>query len=230
MEIKRLEDYSQEDQKELKRFHKSFLLFFIGTIFMIVGTLSLSTNINGVPQILAFLSIFSSVGYVLLFFSLLLIYRFNRSFLYSFICEVIFLVLMVIVAISNTSTSLFYNALGRGLSWGTSFAQGVFYLYYFHGCMLFFQKHELSHGVKQFRLFIIIFAVVFILEEIFEYFSTAKFVLVNRFANRFFLYGHWGLIFLVYLIILIAVILTSKYINKQIDFKQKGKEQDNEQI
>ena len=137
MEIKRLEDYSQEDQKELKRFHKSFLLFFIGTIFMIVGTLSLSTNINGVPQILAFLSIFSSVGYVLLFFSLLLIYRFNRSFLYSFICEVIFLVLMVIVAISNTSTSLFYNALGRGLSWGTSFAQGVFYLYYFHGCMLF---------------------------------------------------------------------------------------------
>ena len=48
MTVKRLDEYSQEDQKELKRFHKSFLLFFIGEIFMIVGTFSLSTNINGV--------------------------------------------------------------------------------------------------------------------------------------------------------------------------------------
>lgn len=224
MELKRLEEYSIEDQKELKRFHKAFMLFFIGVIFLVVGTISLATNINGVPQILTFLSIFSSVGYLLFFIGLFMIMKLNKSFLYSFISISIFILFVYMVYLCGNSTSLFDNEIGRGLSWGKNFAQCIFFLYFFHGCLLFFQKHEFSKGTKQFKLFIIIFASLFILNEVFEYLSTARFVMVNRFANRFFLYGFWGLTFLVYTFLFVAAILTSRYINKQINFKKNKEE------
>ncbi len=230
METKRIEEYSPEEQRELKRFHKSFTVFFVGVIFLIVGTISLSININGVPQILGFLSIFSSIGYLLFFISLFMINKFNRSFTYSFVSICLFLLLGFIVYLCGNSTSLLDNELGRGLSWGKNIAQCVFFLYYFHGCMLFFLKHNLSHGTKQFKLFIIIFASLFILEEIFEYLSTARFIKVVRFWNRFCLYGYWGLIFFVYVFVFVAAILTSKYINKQIEFKKPKKEKNDEQV
>lgn len=226
--MKKIEEFPVESQKELKRFHKSFIIFLIASIFLIVSTLNKATNINGIPTLFSLFSLFSYVGHVMLFVALLMVYKFNRSFFYSFLSLSLFLVLSYIVYLCSGSTRPMDNAIGNGFNWGKNISEGVFYLYYFHGCLLFFEKHGLTKGPKTFRIFIISYGSVFLLKEVFEYLSTARFVMHNRFANRFFLYGNWVLIFLCYVALLLFVILTSKYIDKQIQFKEPKKKKKEE--
>ena len=192
-----------------------------------VDATRINVNINGIPPIFAIFEIFSYAGHITLFISLLLIHRYNKSFFYSFLSLSLFLVLAFIVYLCMGSSRPVDNAIGRGFQWGKNISEGVFYLYYFHGCLLFFEKHGLSKGPKTFKVFIVSYALAFLLKEVFEYLSTARFIMSNRFANRFFLYGNWGLIFFCYVALFLFVILTSRYINKQIQFnepKNKKKE------
>ena len=224
---RKIEDFDLEAQKELKRFHKAFIAFLIASIFLIVSTLSKAVNINGIPPIFSAFEVLAYAGHIILFFSLLMIHKFNKSFFYSFLSLSIFLVLAFIVYVCAGSSRPIDNAIGRGFQWGKNISEGVFYLYYFHGCLLFFEKHGLSKGPKTFRIFLISYGLTFLLKEVFEYLSTARFIMGNRFMNRFFLYGNWGLIFLCYVALLLFVILTSRYIDKQVQFKEpknKGKE------
>lgn len=220
IEKKKIEEYSPEAQKELIRFHKAFVVFLIASIFLIVSTLSKAVNINGIPPAFALFEIFSYFGHIMLFVSLLLVYKLNKSFFYSFLALSLFIVLLFIVYLCAGSSRAVDNAIGRGFQWGKNISEGVFYLYYFHGCLLFFEKHNLTKGPKTFRIFIITYGSIFLLKEVFEYLSTARFIMHYRFANRFFLYGNWALIFLCYLLLFLFIILTSKYINKQIQFKE----------
>lgn len=217
---RKIEEFEEEEQKELIRFHKAFIAFLVASILLIVSTLSKAVNINGIPPIFAVFEIFSYAGHITLFISLLLIHRFNKSFFYSFLSLSLFLVLAFIVYLCMGSSRPVDNAIGRGFQWGKNISEGVFYLYYFHGCLLFFEKHGFSKGPKTFKIFIISYALTFLLKELFEYLSTARFIMSNRFANRFFLYGNWGLIFFCYFALFLFVILTSRYINKQIQFKE----------
>ena len=146
---------------------------------------------------------------------------FNRSFSYSFISFCICVILKYIVYLCGVSPNTIDNQMGMGFGWAQAFCECVFYLYFFHGCLLFFEKYNFVKGPKEFKVFVIVFASVFFLKEVFEYLSTASFIKVHRFANRFFLYGNWVLIFILYVFGLVAVIMISKYLNKQIEFKPK---------
>lgn len=232
MEARRIDSFSLDEQKELKKFHTSFTLFLIAEIFLVVSSIANATNINGVPQVLSLLLILANVANFLFLIALIFIYKLNKSFTYSLIALIIFLVLAYIVTLCASSINPSDNAFGKGFSWSASISQVIFFIYYFHGCKILFEKFNLSRGPKQFRIFIIVFATLFLLEETFEYFSTAKFILSNHFANRFFLYGYWALSFFTNLFVLIAVLLTKRYIDKQIIFKEKKRKDKkvNEQI
>ncbi len=221
IEQKKLESYSEEEQKELKKFRKGFRLFMIGEIFLVISALSKATAINGVPQILGFLGMFAYVAFILFFISLFILRPSNRSFSYSFISFCICVILKYIVYLCGVSPNTIDNQMGMGFGWAQAFCECVFYLYFFHGCLLFFEKYNFVKGPREFKVFVIVFASVFFVKEVFEYLSTASFIKVHRFANRFFLYGNWVLIFILYVFGLVAVIMISKYLNKQIEFKPK---------
>lgn len=209
-----------KEKQEFKTFQISFLLFLIGEIHIVVSLLSNMTAINGVPQALVLFYILSYVGQILYFISLFRLRKINKAYFYSFIAFCIYLLLRYIKSLCEHSTqpSDLYTA--KGLGWSVNFLQCIFYLYFFYGTHLFFQKHQLVSGAKNVRISLAVFACVFIITEVFEYLSTARFIRNNRFTNRFFLYGYWSLLFVLYFLVFLTIVLTWIYLRRQ--FKKKG--------
>ncbi len=209
------------DKKELKKFQTSYLLFFLGTLFLAISHISLASNINGVPQILVVFSIFEVISYLLYFLASFFARKTNKSFFYSLIAFAIFLLLKYINGVCNNSTDSLDQYIGKALGWSASFLICMFYLYFFNGIRLLFEKHDYGKHAKAVKISLAVFATLFIVTEIFEYFSTTNIVRSNRFANRFFLYGFWGMQVALYLFLIISDILTVTYVSKQRKLIQK---------
>lgn len=208
------------EKKEFKTFQVSFLLFLIGEIHIVLSLISNLTSINGVPQILVLFSILSYTGLILYFVSLFRLRKINKAYFYSFVAFCIFLLLGYIKTLCEHSTQPADLYTAKGIGWSVNFLQCIFYLYFFYGTHLFFKKYQLASGAKRIRLSLASFATIFIVTEVFEYLSTTRFIRNNRFTNRFFLYGYWTLLFILYLLVFVTIILTWFYLRKQ--FKKKG--------
>ena len=216
-------DIENSDEKELYVFKKVLVLFLVGLVFSMVSTLALATSINGVPQILSFLAAFHYVGLILSFISFFIARKINKSFLYAFITLTIYLILIYVVRLCESSVNAIDNQIGKGFNWSASFVECIYHLYFFYGCFCCFKKHNLLSGAKRAKPSLIIFACLFFVKEVFEYLSTAGFVRRNHFANRFFLYGHWGLVFLTYLSVFIIAVSFTNYLKKQIKMKEEAR-------
>lgn len=208
-------------KNEFKKFQVSFLLFLIGEIFLVVSQASHLTSINGVPQALVLLQLLSTVGYVFYFIAIFRIREINKAFMRSLIALAVLLVLFYVRDLSSNSIQPVDRYIGKGLGWSASFVECTFYLYFFYGTHLIFNKYGYSKGAKNLRISLAVFAGLFLVTRVFEYLSTARFIRINRFTNRFFLYGYWSLIFLVYLFILTIIVLTWIYLKLQFN-KKKG--------
>lgn len=214
-------DEGLAEKKELKKFQVSYLLFFLATIFLAVSQISLATNINGVPQILVLLYIFKYVSYVIYFIAAFRLRKVNKSYFYALWAFGIFLLLTYIADLCSFSSRPPDQYIGKALGWSSSFVECMFYLYFFNATRLFFDKNGFASHAKAVRISLGIFGVIFLITEAFIYFSTTRMVRVNRFTNRFFLYGSWAMQFIMYAFIVVLVVLTFFYVRKQIKQKQK---------
>ena len=215
------------DKKEVKKIQTSYLLFLLATIFLAVSRISLATNINGVPQIVALLSIFQLVSYVIYFITVFRVRNVNKSFFYSLLAFSFFILISYIHNLCESSNSGFDHYIGKALGWSESFINCLFYLYFFNGTRLLFEKNGFAKHGKTVKIYLAVFSSIFILTEIFEYFSTTRMVRTNRFANRFFLYGFWGMQFIMYLFIFIVALMTYIYAIKQRKLKEKEGDRNN---
>lgn len=214
-----------DSKKELKVFKKSFILFLVGQILLIISTLSRATVINGVPRWLSIFELFLYIAYIIYFFALFYIRNLNISFKRSFISLLALFVVFMFYEVSRTSESQFYVSSSRGLGWSIDIVKCIFYLYFFHGCSVLFDKYGFHAGKKKTIIFLSAFMLLFIAGETFNYLSSVSGILKNRFFNRFFLYGSWGLVFLTYVSVFVMTIIIAHYLNKK--FKER-KEREHE--
>lgn len=212
---------SSVEKKELKKFQVSYLLFFLATIFLAISQIALATNINGVPQFLVVLYIFKYISYIIYFIAAFRLRNTNKSYFYSLIALGIFLLLSYIADICDYSSRPLDHYISKALDWSASFVECMFYLYFFNATRLLFENNGFVSHAKAVRISLGAFAIIFLLTEAFIYFSTTQMVRVNRFTNRFFLYGSWAMQFIMYAFIVVIVILTFFYVRKQIKHKAK---------
>ena len=213
------EQVEQDKSKELKTFKHAFVLFSVGQILMLISQISTATSINGVPQILVLFALLVPPAYFISFIALAMARKINADFMRSLIAFSAFLIIEAFILVCNNSQASYDHYLAKGLSWAGNFMECVYYLYFFHGTSLVFKEHGMVKEAKKTKVSLIIFTVLFIITCIFEYLSTAKYVRMNRFTNRFFLYGFWILLFLFYLTVFIALIFAWRSMNK---IRKKG--------
>ena len=217
-----------EAKKELRSFRAAFIIFLIGQIFLIVSTLTYASNINGVPRFFAVFDLFVVVTNVLDWVALFLLKKVNRSFRYSFYSVSIFLVLLFVYMVAMSSSDSIYVAIGRGLYWSRDIVQCIFYLYFFHGCYLFFEKQKFNTGKKVAFVSIFIFLGLFIASCVLTYLITVRPVQKNFVLYRILLYSGWGAKFLIYAFTFVIVLRAGIYINRKINPKTKKKKEKHE--
>ena len=225
--VEKAPEQIKEPKSELKSFRAAFIIFLIGQIFLIVSTLTYAANINGVPRFFRFFDLFVVVTNVLDWVALFLLRKVNKSFRYSFYSVSIFLVLLIVYSIAMSSSESMYVAIGRGLSWSKDIVQAVFYIYFFHGCYLFFEKQGFNTGKKVAYISIFIFLGLFITSCVLTYLITVRPVQRNFVLYRIFLYSGWGFKFLIYAFTFVIVLRAGTYLQSKYKAKKK-KEKDGE--
>ena len=207
-EVKTVVETNEVDNKtELKKFQTSFLLFFIGQILIVLSNLQYGSFINGIPQLIVVFGVFKYVGFIFYFLALFFARKFNKSYFYSFIAFGLYLAVMYVASVASYSTNPSDKYVARGLNWSVSIFECIFYVYFFNGAKLFLDKHGYTKGTDKVKILLIALVIIFAVMVAFKYLSTNRLVRSNRFANRFFLYGSWAMIFLFNLYIFILMIL-----------------------
>ena len=214
-----------EKTRELKIFKKAFIIFFISEILLIISTVSNATIINGVPRWLDVFEIFLYISFILMLFSVFPLRRFNDSFRKSLYSLLALYIVTMFFLVCETSNEQFYVSISRGLDWSIDIVKCIFYLFYFHGCVLFFDKYNLHAGKKKTIILLIVFLVLFIANELFDYLSTSSLVRRNRFFNRFFLYGTWGFSFASYVFTFVMIIIFASFLNKHFKKEKENKDE-----
>ena len=226
-------DDGREDRKELYLFKKSFILFTIGVSFLVLSTLNYATSINGVPRFFRMFSFFAFVSCFFYFISFFMIRKLHNSFTNAYITVAIYLVVLLFGMVCETSNRPYFVELSRGLVWSANLLEIFYYILFFYGCSKLFEKHEFRKGRINAKLSYVIFASLSVLEALFTYLSKTRFVMRDIFFNRFFLYGSWGIQFLLYTFIFVISIMAAKYIQRKIfrmEEREKASLTENEKV
>lgn len=126
---------------------------------------------------------------------------------------VIYLVISLLVEFGENSTSRFVTVVVKGLDFSIFFIRGIFYLYFFHGCYLFFRDHNYVTGTKRAKAYLIAFLVIYSLWVILDQLSGMRLLLVNYFFNRFFMFGKWAMLLILYAFMFAVVLGASRYLS-----------------
>ena len=86
-------------------------------------------------------------------------------------------------------------------------------------------KNGYTSGTKIVRTLLIILVIIFIIMTAFKYLATTRVVRSNRFTNRFFLYGSWGMIFIFNLFIFILMIMAFIHVRKFKKMQEGGQDE-----
>ena len=205
-----------EDKSELKLFEKAFSFFILGQIFLIISVFGNVTIINGVPAWLGFLSMFEVLTYI---FYLVFIYKlrgFNKSFRKCFFTFLIYFVMFLLVGFGSQSKESFIIASVKGLKYAEIFVRATFYLYFFHGTYLFFEKQGFKTGKKRAKITLIIYISLYTVWVIFDQLSGMRLLLTNYIVNRILFYGKWVLLLAVYGFVFAMVLSAAKYMKKKV--------------
>lgn len=199
-----------------KGFKKSFVFCLFGQIFMMVGYFSNAIIINGVPQWISLLDIFTIAGLILFSIALSFLRKINRGFYYSFLTLIISLVLSLISFFGSDSTDTVIQIIVKGLNVSFYFTECIFHLYIFYGCYLLFKEYGTENRMKILKILGISYLFTYALYFIFKRLSTKRWILMNFFANKFFNFGALFLSLALEIFVLVSVILFYKYVKKDI--------------
>ena len=208
-----------------RRYLKFFVFIFIGQIILIISTINNATTINGVPR---FFRYFSSLVYVsgALFIIILSKLRtVNKDFFRSLLTISIYLATLLFMGILEDTKTPVYAAVGRGLKWTTDFLFVLFYYLYYKASKEVFQRIGYEKGVKTTQYAMIGTLIIFGVDMLFALLSRTYLVMVNRFMNRFFLYGDWGIIAISYIFHFVTTMLIYKRFKKALDKKEGDKDE-----
>ena len=208
-----------------RRYLKFFVFIFIGQIILIISTINNATTINGVPR---FFRYFSSLVYVsgALFIIILSKLRtVNKDFFRSLLTISIYLATLLFMGILQDTKTPVYAAVGRGLKWTTDFLFVLFYYLYYKASKEVFQRIGYEKGVKTTQYAMIGTLIIFGVDMLFALLSRTYLVMVNRFMNRFFLYGDWGIIAISYIFHFVTTMLIYKRFKKALDKKEGDKDE-----
>ena len=199
--------YMESKDKFLRR----FLLFIIGQLLLIIGSLSMGSQFKVVPQWLSLFAIFSFVGFILMFIAYLYLYKVNKNYLRSFIAFIIFVLLVILVDGFSHSKSDFYLVWSRGLEVSEQLMMCVVYTYFLLGT----RDYLIDKGLKEHKgktmVQIIVFISLFVIREIMEFISTLKVTKVHYVLYSICRYGSWGMQFVIDVFVFVVLLLF--YIN-----------------
>ena len=180
--------------------------------------------------ILIIVSLFGGVIYCIITGSK---YLLPMVFVSIIIPVAIYLVVLLFSTVCETSNRPYFVELSRGLVWSANLLEIFYYILFFYGCSKLFEKHEFRKGRINAKLSYVIFASLSVLEALFTYLSKTRFVMRDIFFNRFFLYGSWGIQFLLYTFIFVISIMAAKYIQRKIfrmEEREKASLTENEKV
>ena len=204
---------------------KFFVLIFIGQIILIISTINNATTINGVPRFFRYFSLLAYLTGVLFIIALNKLRTINRDFFRSFLTIIIYLATVLFTGILADTKTPLYAAIGRGLKWTTEALFVLFYFLYYRATYEVFKKVGFENGTKTARFAMMGTLILFVIDQIFAILSKTYLVMVNRFMNRFFLYGDWGIIALSYIFHFVAILLIYKQFQKAL-LKREGNQKD----
>ena len=209
------------EKDKISVFQKTFLLFIIGQVCFVLATISMAESLKILPRWLSGFSIFEVIGCVVFFIALLRTRFINQSLKLSFYTFCTFLIALIFCQVCKTSNDDFFLVLGKGLVWSVDMLFCITYLYFFHGCDRLFLEAKQIHEVKHLKASFIAYAVLYVTYIVFNYLSTASFVVSNMFLNRFFLYGSIAIMVGLRVFTLVALIILAVKMNKK---QKKGEE------
>ena len=202
-------------RKDNSRFYlRFFILIFIGQIILIISTINNATTINGVPRFFRFFSALAYLTGALFIIALNKLRNINRDFFRSFLTIIIYLATIVFTGVLEDTKTPLYAAVGRGLKWTADFLFVLFYFLYYRATNEVFKRIADEKGIKISRTAMIGTLIIFGVDQLFAILSKTYLVMVNRFMNRFFLYGDWGIIALGYIFHFVMVLLIYKQFKK----------------
>lgn len=220
--VSKIQRKAPPNKKELRLFLFCFTVFLVGEILLVISTLNYLTIINGVSVVFKIFSSLTFYTYILFFISAFFSRRTNSSFRYSFISICTFIIVNVLYQFAITSNSPLYYSVGQGLKWSAAIVQCIFFLYFFHGCVLLCDKYEFLKGRRHFLIATFIFTGVFITQKAFEYLSGMA-VIRRTSYQRIFLYTNWVLQFAMYVSTFVMVLVGYKMLS---NFIKKEAEED----
>ena len=213
---------AKNNQDELKTFKKVFFYFMLGQIFLMISVFANATIINGVPGWIGFLSLFELVTHFIYLLKFAEIRHLNNSFYKSYITLLIYTVLFLLYGFGNNSKEIFITAAVKGINYSLIFVQATFYLYFFHGIYLLFDKYNFTTGKKKARIALVVYIVLYTIWMLIDQLSGMRLLLTNFFLNRFLVYGKWAMLLIVQTYVLIIAINASKYLKKKIGEEDKN--------
>ena len=220
MEEEKKAETFEQNEHEIKVFKKAFTSFMVGQILLMISLFGNATIINGVPQWLAILFLFELVAYGFYLNFLIKVRLFNDSFRKAYLSFLVYLVISLLTLFGSKSTDRTIVMVVRGLDYSIIIIRCVFYLYFFHGCYLFFNKHGFKTGTKRARVALIVFLSLYVTWVVIEQLSGMRLLLTNYFFSRFFMLGKWVMLLAVYAFILAVVLSASRYM--KIKLKERG--------
>lgn len=192
---------------QAKKFRTGFILFMVGQILEVLSIVSMGSEFKALPSWLALFSLFTIFAFVIFFFAMLKLYKFNINFAYAFITFGIYYVMVIFSDVTAQSTNDFYLAWSRSMDLICRILLCIFYIYSFLGFHHYFKEIGLEKGAKRMRVGYLSFAGMFLIERVFTFLSTLKAIKLNLVAYTIFKYGAWALNFAIEIYILVMLIL-----------------------
>ena len=220
-----LNDESTLQINNQRRYLKFFILFFIGQIILVISTISNATTINGVPRFFRFFTYLVFLTGALFIIALNKLRTVNKDYYRSLLTISIYLATILFIGILKDTKTPLYAAIGRGLKWTTDFLLVLFYYLYYKATNEVFNRIGNQKGARVSRYAMIGTLVIFGVDMLFAILSKTDLVMVNRFMNRFFLYGDWGLIALSYIFHFVATLMIFKKFQKAFVKKEDQKDE-----
>ena len=227
LQFENIDNKIKNEKDEIKLFKNAFMVFYIGQIFLIISTLSYLTSINGIPRFFNYFAYFSYVTYLMYFITLYIMRFSNKSFRLSYYSIGVFIVIYIIQAIASTSTNEVFLALSKGLEISLDIMLALFYLFFFRGTYLLYDKFGLEAGKRKAKIAFFVFLGIYILGQICEFLLGTRLLMSSMLAKRIFLYASWGLRFALYTFALVIAISGRRYLVKSV--KEREVKEDGQQ-
>lgn len=177
------------DLLELKKFKATFIIFWIGQLFLLISMFTFDGRFKFLPNILILLTIFNPIGYVLSLISLIKLKGINHHFYLSLVTFGIFVAVGILKSVCQTSTDEFFINWSKGLDWSIAILKCIMYVYFFLGCYHYFNDNGLVKIGKRTQAAVIVIVSLVFLERLSVFLLYFNPIRANIMMNRVLTFG-----------------------------------------